>query len=372
MDRQGQVIQVPPDQIDEHPGNAIYTINEESIKELAASIRIYGVLQELKVKRNGNRFLLISGHRRLRAAIMVGLKTVPCIVVEDMKFDGISDMELLIEHNRTTRERTIMDKAREIRETKNYHGVRRGGNYKEKSNGNDCRLICERLNISERTFRLYDKLNDLIPELQEMVDNNLIKITLASKIGGLPPEVQKELFEYLGDDIKSIDPGYITKLKEQNDRGYLVLEVMQKKLNDLESELQQRRKKDGDIADLERRIQVLRSKKKTLEYDLADYVNANNRAREQIMKNGAALLSVVEELIRPISGARPKIDALLETPIEPASATHIIKWSQVMIGIGQKLETAAKKALVIQGGKSGENETKNNRRKPEKTKRRSV
>ncbi len=57
-----------------------------SIRELAESIKQYGMLQPLTVRaipsRDGYQYELIAGERRLRAARMLGLKTVPCLLAE--------------------------------------------------------------------------------------------------------------------------------------------------------------------------------------------------------------------------------------------------------------------------------------------------
>ena len=366
-----EIRQIPLSLLDDHPDNSIYNITEESVRELAASISVYGVLEPLHVKeKEGGRYVIIAGHRRKLASKIAGLESLPCIVIKDT--GEANEEEILVEHNRTQREKSVMEKAREFRKLKEKYSKRRGRPSAEEKKSNDWTIIFEKLNISKSTFYLYDNLNDLIPELQEMVDNNAIALSLASKIGGLPQEIQRELFDYLGDDIKHIEPGYVTKLKEQNDRGYLVLEVMQKKLKELEAELEQRRRKEGDIADLEKRIQALRNKKRALEYDLADYANAAVRAREKLLNSGAALVSVVEELVRPIAGARPKIAALLESPIEANTATHLVKWSQVLLEVGQMLEVAAKKAMVIQGGKSEEVKVLGKVQNKTKTRRRNV
>ncbi|MDR9785809.1 MAG: ParB N-terminal domain-containing protein [Peptococcaceae bacterium MAG4] len=366
-----EIRQIPLSLLDDHPDNSIYNITEESVRELAASISVYGVLEPLHVKeKEGGRYVIIAGHRRKLASKIAGLESLPCIVIKDT--GEANEEEILVEHNRTQREKSVMEKAREFRKLKEKYSKRRGRPSAEEKKSNDWTIIFEKLNISKSTFYLYDNLNDLIPELQEMVDNNAIALSLASKIGGLPQEIQRELFDYLGDDIKHIEPGYVTKLKEQNDRGYLVLEVMQKKLKELEAELEQRRRKEGDIADLEKRIQALRNKKRALEYDLADYANAAVRTREKLLNSGAALVSVVEELVRPIAGARPKIAALLESPIEANTATHLVKWSQVLLEVGQMLEVAAKKAMVIQGGKSEEVKVLGKVQNKTKTRRRNV
>ncbi len=56
--------------------------DEEQLKELAESIRAYGILQPILVKKHGDGYELIAGERRWRAAKLAGLKEVPVIVRE--------------------------------------------------------------------------------------------------------------------------------------------------------------------------------------------------------------------------------------------------------------------------------------------------
>lgn len=55
--------------------------DEYELKKLSESIRVNGIIQPLTVRKMDNRYLLVAGERRLKAAIMVGLKKVPCIVI---------------------------------------------------------------------------------------------------------------------------------------------------------------------------------------------------------------------------------------------------------------------------------------------------
>ncbi|MBQ8974522.1 MAG: ParB/RepB/Spo0J family partition protein, partial [Oscillospiraceae bacterium] len=76
----GRITYIPVEQIScgEHPRRRF-----EEIKELADSVARYGVLQPLSVRQEGlGRYVLISGQRRLRAAKLVGLAEVPCVVME--------------------------------------------------------------------------------------------------------------------------------------------------------------------------------------------------------------------------------------------------------------------------------------------------
>jgi len=71
------------DDIKANPYQNRSIIEEESLKELAESIRRHGLLQPILVRKVGKEFLLVSGERRLRASHIAGLKQV-CAVVKEM------------------------------------------------------------------------------------------------------------------------------------------------------------------------------------------------------------------------------------------------------------------------------------------------
>ena len=56
--------------------------DDEALQELASSIRQLGVIQPITVKRDGTRYIIISGERRWRASQMVGLETLPAYIRE--------------------------------------------------------------------------------------------------------------------------------------------------------------------------------------------------------------------------------------------------------------------------------------------------
>src|SRR6185436_16977729 len=79
----GERIQtVPIDQIIPSPWQPRTDFRDENIQELAESIREKGVIQPLIVRRAGEKFELVAGERRWRAAQRVGLKDAPVIVRE--------------------------------------------------------------------------------------------------------------------------------------------------------------------------------------------------------------------------------------------------------------------------------------------------
>lgn len=77
-----KVIEIPCQQIAPNPYQPRQDFNQNDILTLAASIKSDGILQPLSVRQRGERYELIAGERRLRAAILAGLATVPCIVAE--------------------------------------------------------------------------------------------------------------------------------------------------------------------------------------------------------------------------------------------------------------------------------------------------
>ncbi len=83
----GSIILLPCDIIDPNPNQPRKSFNCSELESLAISIQNNGIIQPLVVRRNYERYQLISGERRLRAAVMVGLITVPCIVM------SVSDSE---------------------------------------------------------------------------------------------------------------------------------------------------------------------------------------------------------------------------------------------------------------------------------------
>ena len=80
----GNANQIPIDQIRPNPSQPRMEMSNEGLQELAASIREHGIIQPLILTRdNGDdHYTLIAGERRLRAAKIAGLESVPAIIRE--------------------------------------------------------------------------------------------------------------------------------------------------------------------------------------------------------------------------------------------------------------------------------------------------
>jgi ParB family chromosome partitioning protein len=89
--------EIPISQIQPNPFQPRKTFNEASIEELARSVREHGIVQPLVVTRAGDKYKLIAGERRYRAAQKAGLTTVP-VLIKEMMAEGDALQIALIEN----------------------------------------------------------------------------------------------------------------------------------------------------------------------------------------------------------------------------------------------------------------------------------
>ncbi|MBR4702522.1 MAG: ParB/RepB/Spo0J family partition protein [Oscillospiraceae bacterium] len=77
-----KIVNLPVGAIKPNPRQPRKQFSPEDLRELSDSIRLYGILQPLAVRKTGpSTFELVAGERRLRAAALAGLESVPCILL---------------------------------------------------------------------------------------------------------------------------------------------------------------------------------------------------------------------------------------------------------------------------------------------------
>lgn len=100
---------LPISQIEANPNQPRTSFNDETIRELADSIREVGVVQPVLVRRAGGRYELVAGERRLRAARMAGINNIPALVREA---DDGESLELALIENINREDLNPIDTAR--------------------------------------------------------------------------------------------------------------------------------------------------------------------------------------------------------------------------------------------------------------------
>lgn len=115
-----QISYVPVEEIVPGPLQPRQHFPREGLEELRDSIAQHGVLQPLTVRAKGERFELIAGERRLRAARMAGLDEVPCIVMDvDMEESGV----IALIENIQRRDLDFLEEAEGIRQLIRLFGL---------------------------------------------------------------------------------------------------------------------------------------------------------------------------------------------------------------------------------------------------------
>src|ERR1051325_11778771 len=98
------------DQIDADVNNPRTVFDEGALDELAGSIRIYGVLQPILVTKNNDsdRYKLVAGERRWRAARLAGYQSIPALVVD---FQDADIREIQVVENLDREQLNLIDEA---------------------------------------------------------------------------------------------------------------------------------------------------------------------------------------------------------------------------------------------------------------------
>ena len=89
-------VELDPALLKPNPFQPRRTFNEESLQELAASIKEHGIIQPIIAEKNGDEYYIIAGERRTRAALLAGLTRVPVIFRE---FENSKKLEIALIEN---------------------------------------------------------------------------------------------------------------------------------------------------------------------------------------------------------------------------------------------------------------------------------
>lgn len=198
-------------------------LDDEKMADLVESVKTYGVLTPVLLRSDGeNGYEMISGHRRMHAAVIAGLSTIPAIVRELSDDDAVIAM---VDANIQREELLPSEKAFAYRmklDAMKHQGYRTditSGQNGQKSKGVVSRdILAEQVGESTRNVQRYIRLTELIPELLDMVDVKKLNFTIAVDISYIDKEMQKWIYEYIR-DTGFIKPKQITALRKQLEEG---------------------------------------------------------------------------------------------------------------------------------------------------------
>lgn len=190
-------------------------LDDGKMQDLVDSVKENGVLTPVLIRPTANdQYEMISGHRRMHAAAIADLTTIPAIIRE------LSDDEAVIamvDANIQREELLPSEKAFAFKMKLNAMKRQAGRPTKNASqNGTNKRsdeLLASEVGISRNQIQRYIRLTELIPELLELVDKKKLQFTVAVDISYLDREIQKWIYEYIRDN-GFIKPGQISALRK--------------------------------------------------------------------------------------------------------------------------------------------------------------
>jgi len=263
-----EVVMLPIGRIRPSRKNFFRPPGEEEVRELADSISRHGVIDPIAVRLVGEgEYEIISGHSRFKALELLGWEKVPCLVYEA---DDVEAELMLIDANLQSRNLSPMEIARAIRRKKELLGERRGRPEKERHNvadfeGKTSELIGAQIGLTGRQVERYDKLNDLIPPLQDLVSRGKLAQTAAYSLAFLPPEEQRRLLDVLGESgVCGLSVQEAQELRRQLDAERKRSADVEARLRDLERQLAQAQEGAREAESLRAELARLREENEQL------------------------------------------------------------------------------------------------------------
>lgn len=195
-------------------------LDDEKMQDLIESVKLSGVLTPVLLRVDSNdEYEMISGHRRLHAAKMAGLNTIPAIVRELSDDDAVIAM---VDANIQREELLPSEKAFAYR--MKLEAMKRQGSRTDltlsqnETKSRSDEVLSKQVGESRAQVQRYIRLTELIPELLDLVDSKKMKFTVAVDISYIDKEIQKWIYEYIK-DTGFIKPQQITALRNQLNEG---------------------------------------------------------------------------------------------------------------------------------------------------------
>ena len=225
---------------DLHPfeGHPFKVLDDELMEQTVESIKQIGVVSPLIVRPDPEGgFEILSGHRRLHAAQLAGLETVPVIVKEmddDAAIIFMVDSNLQRE-NILPSERAFSYKMKlEAMKHQGQRGDLTSDQVGQKSWA--VNQLADDANESKTQVQRFIRLTNLIPEILDMVDEKKIAFNPAVELSYLKPSEQKEFLEAMDYAQASPSLSQAQRLKKLSQEGGCTLDAMCEVMNEIKKD----------------------------------------------------------------------------------------------------------------------------------------
>ena len=233
-----RVQQIPLSELHPFEGHPFRVVDDEEMQKTVESVKQYGVLTPAIARPDPDGgYEIISGHRRMRACELAGIKTLP-VIVRDMDDDTaiifMVDANLQREH--------ILPSERAFAYRMKMEALKHQGKRVDLTSSQvETKLradetIAEQTGQSRAQVQRYIRLTELIPEIRDMVDEKRIAFNPAVELSYLKPEEQKEFLEAMDYAQTSPSLSQAQRIKRMSQEGQCTLEQMCDVMNELKKD----------------------------------------------------------------------------------------------------------------------------------------
>ena len=214
-----------------HPfeGHPFQVRDDEEMDKMVDSVKEYGVMTPAIVRpRRDGGYEIVAGHRRCHASQRAGVDTMPCIVRE---LDDDTAIILMVDSN-CQREHILPSEKAKAYQMKLEAVKRKAG----RPSKNNSAQVGPNLWASERValdagesksqVKLYIALNNLTPDLMQLVDDGRLKTTPAVELSYLTPEEQEEFLSYMEEEGCTPSLSQAQKLKAASKESVLTKDTI--------------------------------------------------------------------------------------------------------------------------------------------------
>ena len=228
---------------DLHPfeGHPFKVLDDELMAQTVESIKQIGVVSPLIVRPDlEGGYEILSGHRRLHAAQLAGLETVPVIVKE---MDDDAAIIFMVDSN--LQRENILPSERAFSYKMKLEAMKHQAGRPSKENdsqlGNNfgklsSEEMAEELGTSKNQIFRYIRLTNLIPEILDMVDEKKIAFNPAVELSYLKTSEQKEFLEAMDYAQASPSLSQAQRLKKLSQEGGCTLDAMCEVMNEIKKD----------------------------------------------------------------------------------------------------------------------------------------
>ena len=218
---------LPVSELHDFPGHPFQVRDDEEMEKLAESITQHGVLMPGLVRpRAAGGYEIVAGHRRKFASMKAGIREMPVIVRE---MDDDTAVILMVDSN-VQRENVLPSEKARAYKMKLDSIKRKAGRPSKENSGQLDQNFCNPYSVekiaqdageSTKQVQRYIRLNELIPQLLEMVDGNEIKFNPAYELAFLRTEEQAVLYDILQAEEVTPSLSQAQRLKRASQEGRL-------------------------------------------------------------------------------------------------------------------------------------------------------